>query len=767
MYSPTWRVLLRIIAVLSWITSILWLFFQPGFEPLLAFLTGTAAFITSFAPPTDTPIIKQESLQKPLSEQNRLSMLTLVESIWVEGILFKSQKDTPYIELEIEEHPNSVEYPWNEILKTSRQSTRIIAADSNILDIYKNMSRAMLILGEPGSGKTTLLLELARETIELAKEDSSQPIPVVFNLSSWSSDHHSIEDWIINELNSKYYVPRKIAETLIENNEILLLLDGLDEVTFNRRSDCVKAINNFRSEQGFTPIVICSRTSGYEDIEIKLTLNGAIMLKPLSNETIFHFINNAGFEYQSLGNLLQRDSDLLELARTPLFLNIMLRDYGGIIQSDPHSTSSLIQKRENLIKAYVQRMFEHRRSSNGYQLEQSTEWLAWLAGKMAQHGQSVFLLEQMQPSWLSTRTQKFIYVLLSRLIPCLALMLIVLFTLTTFHILVAIQLFGIFFFLGLGIGFADIVRSEIIIRVNRNPRTKLMIVMDIVLEVIVISLLVGLFSVIWNYWYTCKFSTLFYTSQLNCAVEKGIPVILLSGVIGLLLGFRGRNRNSFDKDIQTFEAVNWSWKRAWRVGRYMCLAGIAIGTFYGIIISRGVWQDLGLLFLQPWNLILLSTILVLIYIASYGIIFGLIGMIISGPNRSMIGTRTYPNQGIWISLMNSLGITIFSLLLIAMFLLFFNVLIFPLSIDLDELWRLLPYVFIFAVSIGLWFGGLDVIQYITLRIILSLKGYCPLKYVDFLNFISERTYLKNNGGGYIFVHNLVMDYFIRLESNLE
>lgn len=51
-----------------------------------------------------------------------------------------------------------------------------------------------------------------------------------------------------------------------------------------------------------------------------------------------------------------------------------------------------------------------------YTEAQATAWLAWLARGMQKHGQSVFLIEQLQPSWLSSPGQKRLYVAASRLI---------------------------------------------------------------------------------------------------------------------------------------------------------------------------------------------------------------------------------------------------------------------------------------------------------------------------------------------------------------
>ena len=65
------------------------------------------------------------------------------------------------------------------------------------------MGRSLLILGAPGSGKTTMLLELARQLIERARQEVTEPIPVVFNLSSWT-EKLTLADWLARELNNIY-----------------------------------------------------------------------------------------------------------------------------------------------------------------------------------------------------------------------------------------------------------------------------------------------------------------------------------------------------------------------------------------------------------------------------------------------------------------------------------------------------------------------------------------------------------------------------------
>jgi predicted NACHT family NTPase len=97
-------------------------------------------------------------------------------------------------------------------------------------EVFERLNGKLLILGEPGSGKTTTLLELARDLLARAGADEAHPIPVIFNLSSWSENHKPLGDWLVDELSSKYQVPRKVAEQWIAEDALLLLLDGLGAV---------------------------------------------------------------------------------------------------------------------------------------------------------------------------------------------------------------------------------------------------------------------------------------------------------------------------------------------------------------------------------------------------------------------------------------------------------------------------------------------------------------------------------------------------------
>jgi hypothetical protein len=141
-----------------------------------------------------------------------------------------------------------------------------------------------------------------------------------------------------------------------------------------------------------------------------------------------------------------------------------------------------------------------------------------------------------------------------------------------------------------------------------------------------------------------------------------------------------------------------------------------------------------------------------------------------------VNMRAAPNDGTWRSGRNSLvfGLAsglVFGLVLGLVFGLFFGLGRGPdgkLSFDLE-----------FGLGFGLVFGvlgalgiGLAValskgarffLQHWGMRLVLRLKGYAPFQYVRFLDYAAERFFLRKLGGGYIFVHRMLMEYFASLE----
>jgi len=343
----------------------------------------------------------------------RQILINKVRNFWIKGVLETSLHGRAMIELGLEERTDLVQRPWGLLWGNPDVPQQTLPSNITVTDQFSEMGegRSLLILGEPGAGKTTTLLELTRDLLNIANKDLTQPIPVVFNLSSWKRGKQSISHWLVEELNTKYQVSREIAKNWVQAGQLLLLLDGLDEVNAQHREACVIAINQFSQEHGTTEMVVCCRIRDYQAIKHHLSLQTAICLQPLTLQQIHQYLNSAGVELAAVSRALQEDTTLQELARSPLMLSIITLAYQGMPTEDLPKISAIEERRKHLFDAYIQRMLCRRIAGQSYPKDKIMHWLSWLAQRLQEQSQTVFLIEKMQPDWLQTNWQKRIYVI--------------------------------------------------------------------------------------------------------------------------------------------------------------------------------------------------------------------------------------------------------------------------------------------------------------------------------------------------------------------
>jgi hypothetical protein len=388
------QLVLRVIGILGTIISVIWFITEPSFSTLSGILASLAAFLGSFIVP------KQEKPAETLDQRNRRVMLDHVENFWVKGVLEKSLHGAALLDLGIKEDLGAITYPWG-IKKESTDET--LPVGKSMFQIFQEigLGRSLLILGAPGSGKSTMLLELVRQLIERARHDDAEPIPVVFNLASWT-EKKTISDWLAAQLNIAYYVPGKMAPKWVSENKMLLLLDGLDEVKAENRVKCVEAINQFRKEYGLTSLVVCSRIEEYSMLKAKVLLEGAITLQPLTSKQVNAFFDRFGTSLSSVKQWLNKNPDLEKLAETPLMLSIIVLAYKGLKPEELFGLKNKEDQRKYLFATYIDRMFERptRMANSSFTKRQTLCYLSWLARKMKLHNITTYQLEAMQPSWL-------------------------------------------------------------------------------------------------------------------------------------------------------------------------------------------------------------------------------------------------------------------------------------------------------------------------------------------------------------------------------
>lgn len=195
-------------------------------------------------------------------------------------------------------------------------SSQILTTD--VMSVIDDLNRFVL-LGEAGSGKTTTLQRVAIDYASHTKENPSGPIPILVPIRELRSN---LIDLIRLQL-GKY---SQHIQELIDENRVVLLLDGLDEVAIEKRQSTVEQISQFLESHPKLPTVVTSRLYTYEAVEIPDLAR--VIIRPLDSERIFRFINNY-LEDQDAKQLFQvlNETQLVELGKSPLMLFMLLQLY--------------------------------------------------------------------------------------------------------------------------------------------------------------------------------------------------------------------------------------------------------------------------------------------------------------------------------------------------------------------------------------------------------------------------------------------------------
>jgi hypothetical protein len=213
-------------------------------------------------------------------------------------------------------------------------------------------------------------------------------------------------EWFVEELQSKYQVPRSLGNEWVTNHQILPLLDGLDEVEETQQAACIETINNYRQEHGMIPIVVCSRKEDYFAQSTRILLNTAIEVQPLTSEQIDAYLFKAGEGLAAVRAALQDDPVLQEMASTPLMLSTLAFTYRGMSITEILSQISVTERRHTILKSYVERVLQRRGPKTAYTQQQTTHYLTWLGQQLLRHGQTEFFVEHIQPNWLPEHSMR-------------------------------------------------------------------------------------------------------------------------------------------------------------------------------------------------------------------------------------------------------------------------------------------------------------------------------------------------------------------------
>lgn len=248
-----------------------------------------------------------------------------------------------------------------------------------------NKYQYLMVLGQPGAGKSTFLKRIGLAALQ-GKEDRSryhiqrklpglkpnssqtpalsgtttsqtekiyihELMPVLIELKRWDREEIDLVDKIQLELeNCGFESANVLTQTLLSKGGMLILLDGLDEITSSNLNRAITQIQNFVNKYKKNRFIISCRTAAYKGGFNNLT---NVEMADFDDEQIQQFINNWFCQEQDMDAAVASSCWQLlntegyqatkELSHTPLLLTFLCLVYDEL-QTFPVNRAALYRK---------------------------------------------------------------------------------------------------------------------------------------------------------------------------------------------------------------------------------------------------------------------------------------------------------------------------------------------------------------------------------------------------------------------------------------
>lgn len=236
--------------------------------------------------------------------------------------------------------------------------------------------------------------------------------------------------------------------------------------------------------------------------------------------------------------------------------------------------------------------------------------------------------------------------------------------------------------------------------------------------------------------------------QLMCGLVGGLIGGLIGGRIygllsGIIIGITIAIMYAFNKHIESHETSIFFLGNS----KNLVIFGMSLAVGIGFIS----WLSSGIIF---------GVISQLTFWLGFGVLGGITIGLLVGMEGEEITTKSKPNQGIKESVKNAI---VLSLISIPAGMLLYALLRVATGQSI-ELFKALTSGLGLALFLGIGYGGLAGIQHGVLRLLLWRSRAIPWNYARFLSYAAQRRLLKQVGGRYRFIHNLLRDRFVEMSD---
>ncbi|TJZ57368.1 serine protease [Streptomyces piniterrae] len=280
-----------------------------------------------------------------------------------------------------------------------------------IVAVYKSIpSSRLVVLGEAGSGKTILTLRFVLDLLN-ARAPGDR-VPVIFGLGSWDPTGTSLDDWMCDQLVRDYpflAAPAEqggnLADVLLDEDKILPVLDGFDEIASGLHGAALRAFNHTS-----TPLLLTSRPAEYSRAvaETRVLARAAVIeLADLTVDDYAAYLHRAARPVRDSGedrsdwepvlDQLREEprsagaANLAEVLTTPLMVGLARTIYSGtpghhpseLLDTERFTSAKALQ--DHLLAAFLPAVYDPTPTRRGisrrcrWKPERAERWLGYLA----------------------------------------------------------------------------------------------------------------------------------------------------------------------------------------------------------------------------------------------------------------------------------------------------------------------------------------------------------------------------------------------------
>lgn len=230
-------------------------------------------------------------------------------------------------------------------------------------------SRRMVLLGSGGAGKTVAARRLAADLADLYQPGDA--IPVLARLSSWHVGQQDFVEWLehrIVEDHPSMARRRAMLRHLLDEQRILPILDGLDEIPGQYRPRALARINEWLTP-GQSVVLTCRSDEFTDAVDRGDVVSGAAVmgLQPLDEDTALDYLMAAtppaAAERWGQLQATAAAEPLRQVLRSPLYLAMARALYGhgrsapaDLVDPAGHSDRAIIER--TLMSGYVERALD-------------------------------------------------------------------------------------------------------------------------------------------------------------------------------------------------------------------------------------------------------------------------------------------------------------------------------------------------------------------------------------------------------------------------